>query len=124
MVRGDRDVIFRRREESDRWINNYVPSILMLWRANMDIQPIVTAEEGWAISVYIMQYMLKDEPNDWLKNVLKSVDPDTPTALSTLLTLSTLNYPHEEPRLVGLRPLFLFGSQAGARSASDLMVGT
>lgn len=55
---GGRIVLLKRREE-EKWINNYNPTLLKLWKGNMDIQPCGTND---AIAYYIAKYISKNEP--------------------------------------------------------------
>jgi PIF1-like helicase len=48
-----------KRRNEDKWINNYNPTLLRLWKGNMDIQPCGSNE---AIAYYVAKYMSKAEP--------------------------------------------------------------
>lgn len=62
-VRGDRDIVLKRRQQ-DVWINNYNRPILKLWRSNIDVQPISNPH---AVINYILSYITKDEKSEFLK---------------------------------------------------------
>lgn len=53
MVRGDRDIIFKRPRPGDAYIAPYNPDILRIWQANMDLQPIANP---YAAIRYITAY--------------------------------------------------------------------
>lgn len=57
---GGRICLLKRRYE-DRWVNNYNPTLLKLWQANMDIQPCGSNE---SIAFYIAKYISKAEPTE------------------------------------------------------------
>ena len=48
--------IMIQRSYRDRWINNFNPTILKVWNANMDVQPCL---DGHAVGQYIVSYMTK-----------------------------------------------------------------
>ena len=47
------------RKESETRINDYNPLLLMLWKANIDVQFV--ADDGMAITTYITDYLTKAE---------------------------------------------------------------
>lgn len=78
-VRGDRDIVLKRTQEEDRYINNYNAPILRIWRSNMDIQPLC---DPYAAAVYMMSYITKDEKSetDHIQIALSRLQPDADLA--------------------------------------------
>ncbi len=66
---GGRICILQRREE-ESMVNNYNPTLLKLWKGNLDIQPCGTNE---AIAYYIAKYISKSEPTDLDKNIAEAI---------------------------------------------------
>ena len=50
--------VLLRRQPSERWINQYNPDILRLWKGNMDLQFIT---DPYSCITYVTSYMLKSE---------------------------------------------------------------
>lgn len=59
-----------RRKPSESWINNYNPDVIMVWKANMDLQYIL---DPYACVMYIASYMFKSKKSmgELLKQVSK-----------------------------------------------------
>ena len=68
--RGNKVIL--KRDPSDCNINNYNPSVLLAWQANMDIQYVMDA---YACVMYVASYMMKHEKSmgELLKNVANEV---------------------------------------------------
>ncbi|GFR21211.1 ATP-dependent DNA helicase [Trichonephila clavata] len=66
---GDRICILKRGPE-DGWVNNYNPTLIKVWNANMDIQPCGTNE---AIAFYIAKYVSKSEPTQLDGSVARAI---------------------------------------------------
>ncbi|CAG9799443.1 unnamed protein product [Chironomus riparius] len=66
---GGRICILKRRQQ-DKWVNNYNPTLLKLWKGNMDIQPCGSNE---AIAHYIAKYMSKPEPTTLDRGVAQAI---------------------------------------------------
>ena len=64
--------VILKRDPSDCNINNYNPSVLLAWQANMDIQYVMDA---YACVMYVASYMMKHEKSmgELLKNVANEV---------------------------------------------------
>ena len=64
--------VILKRDPSDCNINNYNPSVLLAWQANMDIQYVMDA---YACVMYVASYMMKHEKSmgELLKNVATEV---------------------------------------------------
>ena len=52
------NVVVLKREPSECFINNYNPSVMLAWQANMDIQFVLNA---YACIMYVASYMMKTE---------------------------------------------------------------
>ena len=52
-VAGDLRYIYRRTVEADRWVSPYVPSLLLLWGAHINVQYVTTGGIGACISKYV-----------------------------------------------------------------------
>ena len=50
--------VFLKRKPADTSINNFNPTLLKIWRANMDIQYVT---DPWACAMYILSYISKGE---------------------------------------------------------------
>ncbi len=51
-------IVVLKRKKSEARINNYNPDILLLWGANMDIQPVGGM---YGVSYYVAKYVSKEE---------------------------------------------------------------
>ena len=60
--------IILKRKPNERFINQYNPDILRIWRANMDVQFIT---DVYSCVMYITSYMLKSERS--MSELLKKV---------------------------------------------------
>lgn len=58
-IRNGGRICMLKRQYEDRWVNNYNPILLGLWKGNMDIQPCGSNE---SIAYYIAKYISKAEP--------------------------------------------------------------
>lgn len=58
-IRSNGRIVLLKRRKEDQWINSYNPTLLRLWKGNMDIQPCGSNE---AIAYYIAKYVSKTEP--------------------------------------------------------------
>ena len=72
--------VIMKRSIHEKNINNYNPTILQIWKANMDIQPIGTV---FGIAFYVAKYVAKEEPifiqkqiNEALKEIKLSNNND------------------------------------------------
>ena len=52
------NVVVLKREPSECFINNYNPSVMLAWQANMDIQFVLNA---YACIMYVASYIMKTE---------------------------------------------------------------
>jgi hypothetical protein len=93
-VRGDRDIILRRRKEEDRHVNPYNPVILKLWQANMDIQAV---SDPFAAICYMLGYITKDERSerDSVREALAKM-PESATSLQLMTRLGNAIISHRE----------------------------
>ena len=68
--------IFHKREPCDEFVNNYNPTILKCWEANMDLQYVT---DVYACIKYIVSYVTKDERqlSDLLRNASKQANHST-----------------------------------------------
>ena len=55
---GEKNEILLQRNPKEMWVNNYNPSLLRAWNANMDIQYVLSAE---SCVMYILSYISKSE---------------------------------------------------------------
>ena len=69
----DKDTRFLqlKRLEGEEWINYYHKTILDIWEANMDIQPIGMTR---AFAVYVCKYVCKGEPEEITKKIRAMID--------------------------------------------------
>ena len=58
-ARSNGQIVLLKRRKEDQRVNNYNPTLLRLWKGNMDIQPCGTNE---AIAYYVAKYISKTEP--------------------------------------------------------------
>lgn len=70
VMKSGKQVVLQR-QPSERWINQYNPSILRTWRANMDLQYIT---DPYSCIMYITSYMMKSERA--MSELLKKVAED------------------------------------------------
>jgi hypothetical protein len=59
IVKNNNKFVIMKRNKEELFINNYHPTILNMWQANMDIQPIGTV---FGIAFYVAKYVAKEEP--------------------------------------------------------------
>ena len=57
-VSSNGSVVVLKREPNERFINNYNPSVMLAWEANMDIQFVLNA---YACVMYVASYIMKTE---------------------------------------------------------------
>ena len=64
--------VILKRDSYDCNINNYNPSVLLAWQANMDIQYVIDA---YACVMYVASYMMKNEKSmgELLENVANEI---------------------------------------------------
>jgi len=60
-----------KRKMSEKCINNYNPTILKAWQANMDLQPVL---DTYACIMYVVSYLTKSERN--MSELLKAAKKD------------------------------------------------
>lgn len=57
-AKTNKDTVFLKRQPVDIWVNNYNPTLLEAWNANMDIQFVLDA---YSCIMYIVSYISKSE---------------------------------------------------------------
>ena len=60
-----------KRSIDEKWINQYHPKLLELWKGNMDIQPCGSSDR---IAYYIAKYISKNEPTELNATVAEAIE--------------------------------------------------
>ena len=91
MVRGDREMVLRRRHARDCHCNNYnYLGVLAMWQANMDIQAVVNSHHQ--VASYLLSHVAKDEKSEVdsvraaVYGALGNLDPEAHSARSILIS--------------------------------------
>ena len=69
-ARSNGQIVLLKRRKEDQRVNNYNPTLLRLWKGNIDIQPCCTNE---AIEYYIAKYISKTEPAGLETSVARTI---------------------------------------------------
>ena len=85
-------VVVLKREPNECFINNYNPSVMLAWQANMDIQFVLNA---YASIMYVASYIMKTERS--MGELLKHVAAEARTdELKSLIEKSWFSIPYTQ----------------------------
>ncbi|KAJ8026271.1 hypothetical protein HOLleu_34067 [Holothuria leucospilota] len=90
-----KETIFYRRQPSSIWVNNYNPTLLQAWNANMDIQYVLDA---YSCIMYIVSYISKAEREmgQLLKSAQEEARKGNTNAMDELRQLGSVYLNHRE----------------------------
>jgi hypothetical protein len=69
-LRNNGRICILKRRREDQMINNYNPTLLKFWEANMDIQPCGSNEN---IAYYVAKYISKNEPTELDSSIIQAI---------------------------------------------------